>query len=55
VLKKLANVGSFNSDETVVCCVTGNGFKAADTILKTLSPLKPIEPSLFAFEKYLEA
>jgi threonine synthase len=54
VLKKLANQGRFKSDEIVVCCVTGNGFKAADTILRTLGTLKPIEPTLEAFTKYLE-
>jgi len=55
VLKKLAEQGKIGQDETVVCCVTGNGFKAADTILRSLAPLKPIEPTIEAFDRLLEA
>jgi threonine synthase len=55
VLKKLAEEGKLDPEETTVCCVTGNGFKAADTILKTLQPLRPIPPTLEAFEERLEA
>jgi threonine synthase len=55
VLKKLVEQGKLDPDERTVCCVTGNGFKATDTILRTLAPLRPIEPTLEAFEKYLEA
>jgi len=49
VLKKLAQQGLIGPDETVVCCVTGNGFKAADTIQAETPAPVVIEPSLEAF------
>jgi threonine synthase len=49
VLKKLAKTGVVQPDETVVCCVTGSGFKAANTIEKEVNRPLVIEPSLEAF------
>ncbi len=54
VLKKLSESDTFGADETVVCCVTGNGFKAADTILRTLEPPRPIPPSMEAFNETMK-
>jgi len=54
VLRKLADAGYFHPDETVVCCVTGSGFKAADTIQKTVKPPTVIPPSLEAFKEIKE-
>jgi threonine synthase len=51
VLKKLAESGFFQPDETIVCAVTGSGFKAMDTIQKSLAAPTVIEPSLQAFKK----
>jgi threonine synthase len=50
VLRKLVEAGEIHPDETVVCCVTGNGFKAADTIQERLGAPRVIEPSLEAFK-----
>ncbi len=50
VLRKLVEAGEIRPDETVVCCVTGNGFKAADTIQGRLGAPRVIEPSLEAFK-----
>jgi len=50
VLRKLVEAGEIHPDETVVCCVTGSGFKAADTIQERLGALRVIEPSLEAFK-----
>jgi threonine synthase len=49
VLKKLAEEGKVQPDETVVCCVTGSGFKAAETIQGVIPVPKLIKPSLEAF------
>ena len=54
VLKKLLVSGTIRRDETVVCCVTGNGFKAADTIQKAVAKPVLIEPSVEAFRKLKE-
>jgi threonine synthase len=51
VLKKLVEAGEIRPDETVVCCVTGNGFKAADTIQGKMRKPKVIPPSLKAFSE----
>lgn len=50
VLRKLVEAGEIHPDETVVCCVTGSGFKAADTLQERLGALRVIEPSLEAFK-----
>lgn len=55
VLQKLAKQGLVSSDETVVCCITGNGFKAAETIEKDLPDLTVIKPTLKAFTEIEEA
>ena len=39
VLKKMAEDGTIPRDESVVCYVTGNGLKAADTLKPVLAPL----------------
>jgi len=46
VLKKLVEAGEVSPDEKVVCCVTGNGLKAAETILNNISKPVEIEPTL---------
>jgi threonine synthase len=51
VLKKLVTSGVITADETVVCCVTGNGFKAADTLQDRLVSSSVIQPSLHAFQE----
>jgi threonine synthase len=53
VLKKLIEEGKIDPDEEVVCCVTGSGFKAADTILKEITRPAVIEPNLEALSKVL--
>jgi len=55
VLKKLAGQGYFDSDEKVVCAVTGSGFKATDTIQQALHQPAVIEPTLNAFNELREA
>jgi len=54
VLKKLLETGRVAPDEEVVCCVTGSGFKAAETLLKEVPTPKVIEPSLEAFARIAE-
>ena len=54
VLKKLATQNYFKPDEKVVCAVTGSGFKATDTIQKTLNKPVIIEPNLKNFKELLE-
>ena len=49
VLKKLQRQGFFSPDETIVCCVTGSGFKAIDTIQGEIPAPDVIEPTLKAF------
>ncbi len=51
VLKKLVTAGTFQPGETIVCCVTGSGFKSADTIQSVVNRPRVIEPSLEAFSK----
>ena len=51
ILKKLAEEKFFDRDEKVVCAVTGSGFKASDTIQKTLAKPYVIDPSLNAFRE----
>jgi threonine synthase len=51
VLRKLVASGVITADETVVCCVTGNGFKAADTLQGRLVSPSVIQPSLHAFQE----
>lgn len=51
VLKKLVESGIIRSDESVVCCVTGSGFKAMETIQNQIVRPSVIEPSLEAFQR----
>jgi threonine synthase len=53
VLKKLLNSGEIPRDEDVVCCVTGSGFKSANTILKTVPKPTKIEPSIKELKKII--
>ncbi len=45
-LKKLIDSGEIPRDEETVCAITGSGFKSADTLLKSIPELTPIEPSI---------
>jgi threonine synthase len=54
VLKKLAENGHFDSNEKVVCAVTGSGFKATDTIQNVLVSPTVIKPTLRAFKQEQE-
>ncbi|MBM3291900.1 threonine synthase [Candidatus Bathyarchaeota archaeon] len=54
VLKKLVATNYFRSDEKVVCAVTGSGFKAADTLVKTLKKPFAIDPNLNSFIEWKE-
>ena len=54
ILKKLIDSGAITSDEEVVCCVTGSGFKATETILKSIPHPIEIEPTLKALKKKLK-
>ncbi len=53
VLKKLVESGEVHRDEEVVCCVTGNGFKATESILSSISKPVEIEPRLDALAKII--
>lgn len=53
VLKRLVEVGEVSPDEEIVCYVTGNGLKAADTILNSVPKPVEIEPHLEFLEKFL--
>lgn len=53
VLKKLIESGQIPRDEEVVCCVTGNGFKSSETILKTIPKLLEINPTIEELKKHL--
>ncbi len=54
VLKKLSEARAIKPEETVVCCVTGNGFKAADTIQREAAKPRVIEPILEAFSNIVK-
>jgi len=54
VLEKLIESGQISSDENVVCCVTGGGFKAAETILERIHKPVEIEPTLKALGKVID-
>ncbi len=51
VLKKLVELGEISPDEEVVCCVTGNGFKAAETLMNCIAKPFEIEPTLESLVK----
>lgn len=53
VAKKLLSSGEISTDEEVVCCVTGSGFKSSETILETVTKPVRIEPSIEELRKIL--
>lgn len=53
-LKQLAEEGRIDSDETVVTYVTGNGLKALDAAARTLTRPSAIEPTVDAFDQWLD-
>jgi threonine synthase len=44
VLRKLIEDGKIDSDETIVCYVTGNGLKATEAIMNMLPKLNVVKP-----------
>jgi len=52
-LKKLVEAGKISADEEVVCCITGSGFKASETLIENVAKPIVIEPNLEALEKIL--
>ena len=54
VVKKMLEAGQISRDEDVVCCVTGSGFKSADTLLKRVPKPIEIEPSIEELKKILK-
>jgi threonine synthase len=44
VLRKLIEDGKIDSDETIVCYVTGNGLKATEAIMNMLPKLNAVKP-----------
>nr|MDO8082120.1 threonine synthase [Candidatus Freyarchaeota archaeon] len=54
VLKKLVEAGEIPRDEDVVCCVTGNGFKSTDAILKIFTEPVEIEPTIEELKKIVK-
>jgi threonine synthase len=54
LLKKLIESGEISRDEEVVCCVTGNGLKTVEDILRVAKKPIEIEPNLSSLEKILK-
>lgn len=54
VLKKLAEAGKINPDETTVAFITGNGLKTQEAVQGYIGEPHTIEPKLEAFERALE-
>jgi len=54
VLKRLVELGEVQSDEEVVCCVTGSGFKASETLLSSIPKPAGIKPNLKALTRIIE-
>lgn len=54
VLRKLVELGTVSPDEEVVCCVTGSGFKATETILETVPKPVEVEPTLEALTSVID-
>jgi threonine synthase len=54
VLKKLAQEGVVKRGERVVAYITGNGLKTLDAVAPILAPPPLVEPSLAAFDAYLD-
>jgi threonine synthase len=53
VLKRLVNQGYIESDETIVCYITGNGLKTPEA-LNNLAPIQTFEPRLDAIQKIMK-
>ncbi|MCK4953419.1 threonine synthase [Candidatus Bathyarchaeota archaeon] len=53
VLKKLIDLGEIAPDEKIVCCITGSGFKASESILGSVSRPLEIEPTLESLSKVI--
>jgi threonine synthase len=54
VLKKLAEAGKINPDETTVAYITGNGLKTQEAVQGYINEPFTIEPKLDSFERALE-
>ncbi|MEM3061796.1 MAG: threonine synthase, partial [Candidatus Bathyarchaeia archaeon] len=54
LLKKLVESGEISEDEEVVCCVTGNGLKTVEEILRVTEKPVEIESDLSSLEKALK-
>ncbi|QKD83659.1 threonine synthase [Thermoleptolyngbya sichuanensis A183] len=54
VLKKLAEAGKINPDETTVAYITGNGLKTQEAVQGYIGEPLTIEPKLESFERALE-
>jgi len=54
LLKKLLESGEISKDEEVVCCVTGNGLKTVEDILRIAKKPIEIDPNLQSLEKVLK-
>ncbi|MEO1299590.1 MAG: threonine synthase, partial [Cyanobacteria bacterium J06636_16] len=54
VLKKLADEGKINPDETTVAYITGNGLKTQEAVQGYIGEPLTIDPKLDAFERALE-
>ena len=55
LLIRMAEAGSVGSDETVVCVLTGQGLKDPQSLLRGSRPAPPVEPTLDAVTRAIEA
>jgi threonine synthase len=46
VLRKLIEDGEIDSDETIVCYITGNGLKATEAIIDVLPKINVVKPDV---------
>ncbi len=51
--QSLIEQGRISPDEETVLCITGNGLKTTDALVKRMTLDAPIEPRMAAFEKYM--
>ena len=54
VAEKLLRQGRIRPEETTVLCITGNGLKTTDALVKELVAEPPLPPRFAEFEAYLE-
>ncbi len=54
VLKKLVENGFINSDEKIICYVTGNGLKTTEILIEELKKPIEVEPNISSLENGLE-